>query len=93
MGKITPETLLTLEAYSKVRKDYRKSAIRYKNKRKVFIGPNVVLQFEDERTIRYQIQEILRIERIFDQDGIQNELNAYNPLVPDGGNWKSNANA
>jgi DNA primase large subunit len=88
MAKIKADTLLSLEAYSKARGEIRKNAIQHKNLRKVFIGPNVVLQFEDEQTIRYQIQEILRIEKTFEYEEIEEELEAYNPLVPDGTNWK-----
>ena len=89
MATISRESLLTLEAYTKQRPKFREKAIAHKKLRKVFIGDNVMLQFEDELTIRYQIQEMLRIEKTFDEEGIQDELEAYNPLVPDGSNWKA----
>ncbi len=88
MSKISPDSLMTLEAYSNARPTLRKEAISHKNARKVFVGSNVVLQFEDEKTIRYQIQEVLRVEKTFEIEGIEEELEAYNPLVPDGTNWK-----
>lgn len=89
MSKISPDTLLTLEAYSRARPQLRTEAIQCKQQRSVFIGPHVTLQFENETTIRYQIQEMLRIEKTFDADGIADELDAYNPLIPDGNNWKA----
>ncbi len=89
MPQIARESLLGLEAYARERKAYRAKVMEHKKVRKVHIGPNVTLQFEDELTIRYQVQEMLRIERIFEDEGIQGELDAYNPLVPDGGNWKA----
>ncbi len=89
MSKITPDSLMTLEAYSKQRNAFRAKVIEHKNARRVAIGPHVTLNFEDELTIRYQIQEMLRIERIFEEDGIRNELEAYNPLIPDGANLKA----
>ena len=89
MSTITRESLMTLEAYAKARPQFRKKAIAHKALRKVFIGEHVVLQFEDELTIRYQIQEMLRIEKTFDEQGILDELEAYNPLVPDACNWKA----
>lgn len=89
MPKVTRESLLTLEAYSKVYKDWRRDIIAYKKKRTVFLGEHLTLIFEDEKTIRYQIQEMLRIEKMFEEEGIQGELEAYNPLVPDGSNFKA----
>lgn len=89
MPAITPESLLSLEEYAKRRPELRRAAIEKKNIRKVFIGDNVMLQFEDEETLRYQIQEMLRVEKTFEQEGILDELDAYNPLVPDGSNWKA----
>ncbi|MGA2549807.1 MAG: DUF3501 family protein [Burkholderiaceae bacterium] len=86
---ITRETLLTLEAYSKARKQLRAEVIEHKKKRTLHIGNHLTLLFEDEKTIRYQIQEMLRIEKIFDEDGIEAELEAYRPLVPDGSNFKA----
>jgi hypothetical protein len=86
---ITRDSLLTLEAYAKRRKDDKPAVIAHRRLRTVHLGEHVSLQFEDERTIRRQIQEMLHIEKIFDEDGIQSEIDAYQPLVPDGGNWKA----
>ena len=86
---IKRESLLSLEAYAKQRNDFRARVMAHKKRRTVHLGANITLQFEDELTIRYQVQEMLRIERIFEEDGIQHELDAYNPLVPDGSNWKA----
>jgi hypothetical protein len=88
MGKITRESLMTLEAYASARKEFRNKVLAHKKDRTLALGPNVTLVFEDELTMRYQIQEMLRAERIFEAEGIQDELDAYNPLVPDGTNWK-----
>jgi len=89
MPKITRESLMTLEAYAKSRKDFRAKVLEHKRARAVHVGPHVTLLFEDELTIRYQIQEMLRIEKTFEEAGIQDELDAYNPLVPDGRNFKA----
>ena len=89
MPQIAKDSLMTLEAYAKRRKDFRAKVIEHKKVRTVHVGEHVTLQFEDELTIRYQVQEMLRIERIFEEGGIQEELDAYNPLVPDGGNLKA----
>src|SRR5574340_655246 len=89
MPRISPDSLLTLEAYAKARQDFRVRVMAHKKNRKIYLGENVTLIFEDELTIRYQIQEMLRAERIFDEAGIQDELEAYGPLVPDGSNWKA----
>ncbi len=86
---ITRDSLLTLEAYAKVRKSSRAAAIAHRRLRSVQLGEHITLQFEDEATIRRQIQEMLHIEKIFEEDGIQSEIDAYAPLVPDGGNWKA----
>ena len=86
---ITRDSLLTLEAYSKIRKTSRAEAIAHRKLRSVRLGEHVTVQFEDEQTIRRQIQEMLLIEKIFDEDGILHEIEAYAPLVPDGGNWKA----
>ena len=86
---IKRESLLSLEAYARERDVFRARVIEHKKRRTVHLGGHVTLQFEDELTIRYQVQEMLRIERIFEEDGIQHELDAYNPLVPDGSNWKA----
>jgi hypothetical protein len=89
MPAIKRESLLSLEEYARQRNDFRARAMAHKKRRTVHLGEHVTLQFEDELTIRYQVQEMLRIERIFEEAGIQHELEAYNPLVPDGGNWKA----
>ena len=89
MPSITPGSLMTLETYAKVRQEFRARVMAHKKNRKVHLGENVTLIFEDELTVRYQIQEMLRAEKIFDEDGILAELDAYGPLVPDGANWKA----
>ena len=86
---INRESLLSLEAYARERNAFRARVMEHKKRRTVQLGANLTLLFEDELTIRYQVQEMLRIERIFEEDGIQGELDAYNPLVPDGSNWKA----
>ncbi len=86
---ITRDSLLSLERYSKERSDWRARIIPYKKRRTVHVGEHVTFLFEDEQTIRYQIQEMLRIEKTFEEDGILDELDAYNPLVPDGRNLKA----
>jgi hypothetical protein len=86
---IARESLLSLEAYARERKAFRAKVMEHKKVRTLHVGGHVTLQFEDELLIRYQIQEMLRIERIFEEAGIQGELDAYNPLLPDGGNWKA----
>ena len=86
---IKRENLMTLEAYAKVRKTMRADAIAHRRLRSVALGEHITLQFEDEQTIRRQIQEMLHIEKIFDEEGIQSEIDAYAPLVPDGNNWKA----
>jgi hypothetical protein len=89
MPIITRESLLTLEAYARDRKAFRARVLEHKKPRTVHLGEHLALLFEDELTIRYQVQEMLRIEKIFEDAGIQGELDAYNPLVPDGHNWKA----
>jgi len=89
MPKIERDSLLSLEAYARERKDLRAQVIEHKQCRTVQLGDSVTLIFEDELTIRYQIQEMLRIERIFEDRGIREELQTYNPLVPDGRNFKA----
>ena len=89
MPRIARESLLTLEAYAKERPAFRARAVAHKRARTVHIGDHVTLLFEDELTIRYQVQEMLRIEKTFEEAGIQEELDAYNPLVPDGSNLKA----
>jgi hypothetical protein len=86
---LTREKLLSLEAYAKARASMRAEVIEHKKKRTVHLGNHVTLLFEDEVTVRYQVQEMLRIERIFEEEGIQGELDAYNPLIPDGSNFKA----
>jgi len=89
MPTITRESLLTLEAYARDRKDFRARVLEHKKARTVHLGEHLTLLFEDELTIRYQVQEMLRIEKIFEEAGVQDELDTYNPLVPDGRNWKA----
>ena len=89
MTTIERASLLSLEAYSKIRKTSQAEAIAHRRLRSVRLGEHITLQFEDERTIRRQIQEMLHIEKIFDEDGIQSEIDAYAPLLPEGSNWKA----
>ena len=86
---IKRENLLPLETYARERNAFRARVIEHKKHRTVRLGEHLTLLFEDELTLRYQVQEMLRVERIFEEDGIQQELDAYNPLVPDGSNWKA----
>ncbi len=88
-GNITADNLMGLEAYSKFRKNHKAEVLAHRQLRSVHLGDHITLQFESETTIRYQIQEMLRIEKIFEEEGIQQEIDAYAPLVPDGGNWKA----
>jgi hypothetical protein len=88
-GHITPESLMSLEAYTKWRKLHKPDIITHRKLRSVQLGEHVNLQFESETTIRYQIQEMLRIEKIFEEEGILDEIEAYAPLMPDGSNWKA----
>jgi hypothetical protein len=87
-NNLTRADLMSLEQYSTARKDFRARVLEHKRNRLVPIGPNVTWAFEDRLTIQYQVQEMLRVERIFEAAGIQDELDAYNPLIPDGSNWK-----
>ena len=89
MTTIARDSLLTLEAYSKQRPALRAEIIAHKKNRTVAVGEHVTLLFEDEKTVRYQVQEMLRIEKIFEEEGIDSELGAYNPLIPDGSNFKA----
>ncbi len=89
MPRITRDSLMTLEAYAKARPEFRERVMAHKKNRALALGEHVTLLFEDELTIRYQVQEMLRVERIFEEAGIQDELDVYNPLVPDGSNWKA----
>ena len=88
-GNITPENLMSLEAYTKYRKANRAQIMAHRQLRSVHVGEHLNLQFESEMTVRYQIQEMLRIEKVFEEEGILQEIEAYTPLVPDGGNWKA----
>jgi hypothetical protein len=87
-NKLTPQSLWTLEHYAKVRNKFREEMIKHKKNRMVRLGENLTLHFEDAETIKYQVQEILRIEKTFEEEGILEELEAYNPLIPDGSNFK-----
>ncbi|MFV0663311.1 DUF3501 family protein [Denitromonas sp.] len=89
MPHLTRSTLWSLEEYAERRPTFRQEVMAHKRRRTVHLGPNVTLLFEDETTVRYQIQEMLRIERTFEAAGIQDELDVYNPLIPDGGNLKA----
>ncbi len=86
---ITRDSLMTLEAYARYRKEHKPRIVAHRKLRSVPLGDHVTVQFEDETTVRYQIQEMLRVEKIFEEDGIQHEIDAYAPLVPDGTNWKA----
>lgn len=89
MPTITRDSIMTLEDYAKTRQEFRTQVMAHKKNRKVSIGKNVTLIFEDELTIRYQIQEMLRAEKIFEEKGIIDEIEAYKALIPDGMNWKA----
>jgi hypothetical protein len=88
MEKLTHSDLYSLERYAELRPEFRARVIAHKKNRKLTIGPVAALYFEDRLTVQYQIQEMLRAERIFEASGIEEELAAYNPLIPDGSNWK-----
>lgn len=83
------DTLYSLEKYSEIRSEFRKKVMEHKKNRQVHIGDHATLYFEDKLTVQYQVQEMLRIEKIFESQGIEEELSAYNPLIPDGANWKA----
>ncbi len=89
MAHLTRESLMPLETYAKSRPEFRARVMAHKKDRTLRLGEHVTLIFEDELTIRYQVQEMLRAERIFEEEGINDELEAYNPLIPDGSNWKA----
>lgn len=89
MPKLTRSDLMSLEQYSTARKEFRTKVLEHKRNRIVSVGPNASWCFEDRLTIQYQVQEMLRVERIFEAAGIADELAAYNPLIPDGSNWKA----
>lgn len=86
---LTHDQLYSLEQYARVRKDFRAKVIAHKKIRVVPVGPNATLHFEDRLTMQYQVQEMLRLERMFEPEAIQEELDVYNPLIPDGSNWKA----
>lgn len=87
--RLSPSDLMSLEEYSKQRKDFRSKVMAHKQNRKIQLGENATLYFEDRLTMQYQVQEMLRIERIFEEEGINEELEAYNPLIPEGSNLKA----
>ncbi|MCB1759763.1 MAG: DUF3501 family protein [Gammaproteobacteria bacterium] len=89
MNKLSHENLYSLEEYARVREQFRADVMAHKKNRRVAIGDHAALYFEDRFTMQYQVQEMLRIERIFEAEGIQEELDVYNPLIPDGMNWKA----
>src|SRR4030066_685518 len=89
MKKLTRDDLYPLEKYAELRPGFRAQVMAQQQNRQVSIGPNATLYFEDRMTMQYQVQEMLRIERIFETQGINDELAAYNPLIPDGSNWKA----
>jgi len=89
MSKLTHENLYGLEEYARIRPEFRTKIIAHKKNRRVSIGNDAALYFEDALTMQYQVQEMLRIERIFEPEGIQEELDVYNSLIPDGMNWKA----
>jgi DNA primase large subunit len=89
MGKLSHENLYSLEEYARIRPEFRAQVMAHKKDRRVAIGEHAALYFEDALTMQYQVQEMLRIERIFEARGIQDELDVYNPLIPDGQNWKA----
>jgi len=86
---ITRDNIMTLEAYSKYRKEHKPQIMAHRQLRSVYLGDHVNMQFESELTMRYQIQEMLRLEKIFEEEAIQDEINTYAPLVPNGSNWKA----
>ncbi len=89
MQKLSREDLFTLEKYAEIRNEFRQQVLDHKKHRRIALGTNAALYFEDRLTMQYQVQEMLRIEKIFEADGIMEELDAYNPLIPDGTNWKA----
>lgn len=89
MQKLTRNDLYSLETYAQIRSEFRGKVMAHKKNRIVHVGPNATLHFEDRLLMQYQVQEMLRVERIFEAQGIEQELEAYNPLIPDGSNWKA----
>ncbi len=88
MDKLAPNDLLSLEQYARQRPEFRARVLAHKKRRQLAVGPSTTWCFEDRLTVQYQVQEMLRAERIFEPEGIAEELEAYNPLIPDGLNWK-----
>lgn len=88
-GKLAPADLMSLERYARERAEFRARVIAHKKNRQLAVGPHTMWLFEDRLTVQYQVQEMLRTERIFEAEGIAEELDAYNPLIPDGRNWKA----
>jgi hypothetical protein len=91
MNQLSRDDLLTLESYAQQRSDFRTRVMQHKINRRVDVGPNLTFYFEDRLTVQYQVQEMLRIEKIFESAAIEEELSTYNPLIPDGNNWKATA--
>ncbi len=91
INKLERSDLMSLERYARQRDSFRARVMEHKKNRRVAIGPHLALYFEDRLTVQYQVQEMLRIEKIFEADNIQEELDTYNPLIPDGSNWKATA--
>ncbi|MCC5795417.1 MAG: DUF3501 family protein [Chromatiales bacterium] len=89
MNKLTPADLHSLESYARMRDQFRARVVEHKRHRRLPLGDHVTLYFEDRLTMQYQVQEMLRVERLFEAEEIQSELDAYNPLIPDGSNWKA----
>jgi DNA primase large subunit len=89
MNKLSRDDLFSLEQYAEARPEFRQKVLEHKKNRRLDLGTNAALYFEDRLTMQYQVQEMLRIEKIFEADGINEELEAYNPLIPDGTNWKA----
>jgi hypothetical protein len=89
MDQLTASDLMSLERYARERPAFRARVLEHKRDRKLTVGPNVTWSFEDRLTMQYQVQEMLRAERIFEPEGIRDELDAYNPLIPEGSNWKA----
>jgi len=89
MKKLTHDDLWSLEEYAAKRNEFRAEVMAHKKNRQAHVGPNATLYFEDRTVMRYQVQEMLRVERIFEAEGIQEELDTYNPMIPDGRNWKA----
>jgi hypothetical protein len=89
MAHLEKKDLFSLEKYAEIRDDFRKKVMEHKKNRRLALNPHAALYFEDSLTMQYQVQEMLRIEKIFEAEGIQEELDVYNPLIPDGSNWKA----